>query len=542
MRRLTAYELSQSLTILALFLWALAILQSKLIIDNYGLISSFKPLFFISLTALAIAAALLWTTKERHTFLLIIQTILLIISLYLTPYLLEGTARFQAGYYNQGYVDYIIRNGILNPKAIWYHSYPGFAILLSVFFEITGNVYPEIVMAVFPTIMMILYLLPLAIIMHNIDPEIHNGIYAAFWIFSIANWTSQEYYSPQATAFYIVLIIIAIMSRRWASGNYQTSHIIILIILAMAIAIMHAVTSIICFGAVVAIFIIWRFNNINYILLFATIIGGWTIFGAFILLGSLLPKFMLEAFNADALSFATYFFRFEATSPEHAFINQLRVIFTFVFLIIALIGFAVQHKRLSRANLSILAITFPAILLLPVLVYSGEFIIRVWLMFLLPMAYFSIQLVRKRLTYILLIIIVIIGIPVSMVTRYGNEIIDYTPPAEIQFSEFFFNHTNQGRVIAMVPPTIYKYLEKYSYFMYWSATPDPEFKNRLDVIKVKPPEWKTQYVSTSDRLMDLYRFIIAKPNQLMQAQKYLNESVQYNLVYSNNNVVLYTWE
>jgi hypothetical protein len=544
MKQLTRYNISLLLTILAVLLWALSILQSKLTIDNYGLISSFPSIFFISLTVLVIASALLWTTREKHTFILISQTILLIVSLYLTPYLLEGTARMQAAYQNYGFSDYIISTGSFNPKIIWYHSYPAFPILFAVFFKITGIVNPEFIVAIFPTIMMLLYLLPLQIIMSNTDAKIHNGIYAAFWIFSIANWTSQEYYSPQSIAFYILIMIIALMSRRWATGNYQIAHVIILVILSSALSIMHTVTSIICLGAVIAVFIIWRFNNYTYVILFATIISAWTIFGAFFLLGSLLPRFISEAFNADALSYATFFLRFVETSPEHTFINQLRVIFTFIFMAIALLGFMLQRRggRLSRVNFSILAITYPAIIMLPVFVYSGEFIIRVWLMLLLPVAYFSIILVRKRLTYILLIIIIIVGIPVSMMARYGNEVFDYTYPNDVKFTEFFYSNVSGGRVLGMMPPVAYKGLDKYAYYFYWSATNIPEYTNSVDIVNVKPDQWKIQYVGISNRLKALYTFWLAKPDQFTEIIQYLNMAVQYNLVYSNNGADLYVWE
>ena len=58
----------------------------------YGLISSFPSVFFVALAILAIAAVVLWRCKERHNLLSTLQILLLIVSLYLTPLILEQTA------------------------------------------------------------------------------------------------------------------------------------------------------------------------------------------------------------------------------------------------------------------------------------------------------------------------------------------------------------------------------------------------------------------------------------------------------------------
>ena len=129
------YRLSLLITSVALLILSYSYFQAKLNLNGYGLINSLPISYFVGLACLVIAASLLWVSEEKYTGLLILQTIILVISLFLTPYLLEGTPRFPAAYQNYGFVDALLRTGHLNPQTAWYHSYPGFSLYFSSFLK-----------------------------------------------------------------------------------------------------------------------------------------------------------------------------------------------------------------------------------------------------------------------------------------------------------------------------------------------------------------------------------------------------------------------
>lgn len=159
---------------------------------------------------LTIAAAILWIDKtENSGFLLFIQFSLLTISLYLSPFLLEGMPRFRATYQNYAFIDYILQNGILNPKVVWYHNWPGFSSFLSSFFQITGIDQPFFTMAIFPIVIIIVVALLIILLSKHLT-AVHNPqwLWCAAWVFVIANWTNQEYFSPQAIAYLFFSLLI----------------------------------------------------------------------------------------------------------------------------------------------------------------------------------------------------------------------------------------------------------------------------------------------------------------------------------------------
>jgi hypothetical protein len=232
------------------------------------------------------------------------------------------------------------------------------------------------------------------------------------------------------------------------------------------------------------------------------------------------------------------------TSQDHSTINYLRVALTGVSILLALIGFIgiKGEKRITRINLSVIAIAIPPILLFPLFVYSGEFIIRVFLIMLFPITYFASTMMFRRVTAVVLTAIIIIMIPLHMVTHYGNELIERVPITEEEFSEFFFSHTSGGRVIAQIPPALFQRIEKYSQFAAYSSIPDDEYgRKRLEAARVIAPEYPIIYFEVCQRLYDVYKYSWNNTTIVQEYEEWAKDWPGYNLVYSNGDVKLYSW-
>ncbi len=543
-----SYRFSLLLTTAALLLLSYSFVQAKLNLNGYGLINSLPPSFFVALALLTIAAALLWLSQERHYWLLAIQTLFLILSLYLTPFLVEGTVRLSAAYQNYGFIDYVMRTGQLNPQIVWYHSYPGFPLFFASFFQILGIKEPLLTIALFPAIIEVLFLLPLFLLFKNVKGSIGNMWWMAAWIFIIANWTNQEYFSPQAMAYLLMLYLLALILKNMNSEVKNVSTSVLIIILIFALTITHMITSVAALLIFGGLTILWRKRDFSTTLLFTIVIGAWAIYGAIFLVKSYFPTFLTQAFQPDQFLFFTYIFRFTETSPEHSVINNIRVIFTAVFILIAIFGALWPNRegRASKTNLSFLLIALCPMLMLPAFVYGGEFIIRVFLLLLVPVAYFSLKLMRTKAVVWIFTAILIALSPVYMLAHYGNELAEYIPPAEVKFSDFFFEQTTKGRLLGMDPPVFYKGLGQYQFYILYSTTPDPEYKDRMLAIESKPPPNKLfytkQYVSLTNRLYNAYSLFLNQGNRIVEAKSWIDSAVQYNLIYSNSEVALYLWE
>jgi hypothetical protein len=545
-RTFNQYRLSLLLTALSFFLWSIVLCKSELVISHYGLISSFSVTFFIALGLLTIAAVLLWISKEKHTWLCLSQTLLLTISLYLTPLMLEGTTRFQAAYQNYGFVDYIMTTGRLNPQVVWYHSWPGTWIYFAAVFKILNINDPLFVMGIFNTVAQIFFLIPLFLIFKKFNKNEDNRFWAFAWIFTLINWTNQEYFSAQAICYLLALFIFAMALSIVKNSKENTAEIIVLVILMSAVMISHLVTALIELLTIIFLFFIWKKRNFNLIVFLSILLGAWTIYGSIVQVKVFLPNFIKEAFNVDSFFSSTILRRFGETSAEHAFINNSRVIFTLVFVMLALIGFVLvylKNKRIEKDNMSLLSFSIPAVCLLPVFVYSGEFIIRVFLFMLVPVAYFTCQFLESKYLMPVLTVILIISVPVHILTHYGNELVDRTPRPELIFTDFFYENTDKGFLIGNVPPVIYRHLDKYKYYGLSSNVADPTLVNRFELIKLQGPEiWGVPvYTEIAQRQYTIGWYLQNNPNLLPSIKDWIDNFNSYQLVYNNSDVQMYIW-
>lgn len=541
----TRFRLSLLLTTVAFLIWSPGLILSQLTINYYGIISSYSVIFFVSLGILTIAAALLWTSRENHHWLPGLQAGLILVSLYLTPLLLEGTTRFPAAYQNYGFAEYILRNAHLNPQQVWYHGWPGFPLLFTAFFQITGIHSPLVTMGVFPAVIQAVYLLPLFLIYRTVTGGIDNRCWAFAWIFMLINWTNQDYFSPQATAYLFLLLITAILLKEFKSGTSGTAVIILLVLLLAGITLTHLVTALVALLLIVALSLIWKRRDFSVAALLAVFIGAWTIYGSIFQLKTFLPRFIGEAFRADIAFIYTYLFRFAETSPEHTVINNTRVVFTAICLLLALLGFATMkgEKRFSRSNVSLIAIMIPPVLLLPMFAYGGEFMIRVYLMLLVPAAYFASKLLARKTTAILLTAALVVLAPFHILTHYGNEIIERVPETELKFSEFFFERTDRGKIVGTIPPVHFRETDKYRVVTTVFTLPDPEYgRITIGAAKVLEAPLPIVYFEFNQRLYNYYYYIYYLPDLVSESKRWTENWEGYNLIYNNGDVSLYAWQ
>lgn len=545
MMEFTKKRVSVALMIISLLLWSYGIWNSNLTIDSFGLISSYNIAFFFSLAVLTIAAALLWIDKAKNSgFLSFIQFSLLTISLYLSPFLLEGMPRFRATYQNYAFIDYILQNGTLNPEAVWYHNWPGFSILLSSFFQITGIDQPFLTMALFPTVIIIIIAI-LILLLSKYLTTLHNSqwLWCAAWVFAIANWTNQEYFSPQAVAYIFLLCLLILTLRLFIGGDKAPSIKVLIVIFIIGLTITHAATSFMALFMIAGLYVIWHRRLSMMALLFLVIIGAWTLYGAIHQVEQRLPRFALEAFNIDSLLFAAFNIRFSESSQEHTFINSLRVLTSLIFVIIAMMGFIAMpnNKRISRQNMSIAAIGITPLFFLPLFIYGGEFIIRVYLIMLIPIAILSLQLLKRRVLFILLICLLIVMVPLHMLTHYGNEAYEAVSYSELQATAFFYSATSCGVLYALCPPAFMKGLGNYSFRLTFFPFAHRSSGFSLNDIQYKNDINMNQFVAMPKNLSDIHKYFTNDDIGIKDTDQWVQKAVSYHLIYANPRIKLYAW-
>src|SRR4030042_176447 len=271
-------RISIILTAISLLLWSLSIIHAELNIGFYGLIHSLPVIFFIAVCILTIASFILWNSPQNHSTLLCFQLCWLIVMLWLTPVLIGSNSVFMDTTYSFYfcYVDYIHLFDHLDP-ALWYHNWPGMCLFQSIFEDITGINNLDLIAFCGTFLMQFLVLIPLYLFFkHTIGRS--NYRWAALWIFYLGNWIGQIYVSPQGMAFFLLMLLIAVLIKAGLvkEGNITVAERLGVLLLMAALVVTHILTSIAGFLSIAALWITRKTNLINIVIIAIVFIVAWT--------------------------------------------------------------------------------------------------------------------------------------------------------------------------------------------------------------------------------------------------------------------------
>ena len=169
--------------------------------------------------------------------------------------------------------------------------------------------------------------------------------------------------------------------------------------------------------------LVWRGRTTKPAVTLLVLLVAWTIYGSAYQVKAFLPALVSEAFRVDLVYMASFITRFGQTSKEHAFINNSRLLFTLISLMVAGMGIILTKRgeRFSKPNLFMIGVASAPVLLLPMFIYSGEFIIRVFLFMLVPLAYFATRLTTRRASLIVLSGFLIVSAPLHFSPITGTS-------------------------------------------------------------------------------------------------------------------------
>ena len=150
----------------------------------------------------------------------------MIVIFHATLAMLSGTVRYSWAWKHIGIVDFIQRNGLVDPDIgvlDVYHNWPSGFGMAAFFTEIAGFKTAASFAAWAPTAFNVLFTAALVSISRSLSSN-RRIVWTAAWLFVVTNWVGQDYFSPQAFAFFLYLVIIAILLR-WFS---KTPPVVIL--------------------------------------------------------------------------------------------------------------------------------------------------------------------------------------------------------------------------------------------------------------------------------------------------------------------------
>lgn len=563
--QLSARQLSILLTIIALVLWSYSLTQAKLNIGFYGLISSFHVTFFVALGILFVALGFSILSREKTTSLLLLHIAILVTSLWLVPVLLEGTPRVRYGYKFFGFAEYVLDNGYLDPVVVFYHSWPGFSLLVAETVSISGISSPLTLMTLYPFLTQISLLLPLYLLLKYSVGLGDKRVWLFVVIFYLISWTGQDYFSSQSVGFFLFLLLIALLAKIRNAGltpSQNWSFRLLISIVFTMLVITHYLTSLI----VLAIALLWSIiehvlnkrSDYNLALVFGVILIAWTIYGATIQFERNLPRMVETAIRFDLVTVTSIADRLQGSSA-HIAVVQTRMAFSVLWSVLAIGGLLLsarsQKWRLSKTDTMFMTVVFGSYVSIPFISYGGEVVIRTFLLLSISIAVFSHYISRTRYGVCLLIPVLILSIPLHMIAHYGNEVEDYVSPAELAGNDFFYWTTTGGYIVGGIDIAQYRNYGKYRLFQQYIKpsqgyelglnTPDKRIaymKERwAEFVFAERSDGLPTYIrlTRGDRLRES-EIILGTEQWFIEKKNSLNGSTEYDVVYSNPDFVLCT--
>jgi len=529
------------LLIIAVALIAYSAWTAELNIGFWGLIHSYSVSYFVGLGILSLSFITTLRLSSLKRMLLICQTSVFVIALWLLPVMVGSHPGNEMAYRNLVLVNGITEQGLSLLKTHYYLSCPAFHI----FFSTLGgwfNINYESLIPIFPFIMQFLYLVPLFIFLRNIlgaDKEKHCWI--GLWIFSLGNWIGQDYFSPQAVGVLLLLAILALITHRsLVEGNKRkkTMMYLSLLLLFGLLAATHLLTSltVLCMvGAYTLVKRNWKLLRAIGLCVVIVIIWDFTLGFGYIARSfgeeaGILEQYYTETMRQRGLTGHTgaltfdpeYLLRTNITasvsgSESHSAVVKVRIAYVTVFAMVMGLGvlYMLRHRR-NRTNIAILAMALSVLVLVP-LRYAGWELAQRLYMFELPfVAYFGVMLLETKKKWIppcLCILFMLLSVP-FFISHYGNQASDY-------WSD---NHKDGQRLITELQKSSGRYVGELRYI----TIEDGEMYYDLQLLRNVP-----YYMPISTHNDAVWSFIYNKPDYVDGIWEWFKNSSRYESYYRN---------
>ncbi len=468
----------------AFLLWFISLREVDIRrMNDLGLISVLPPLTIIALILLSVSFCLTLRQPQKRVPVLLLHLVLLIFMLYGVTTLVEEAPRFSVLYRHEGYTEYILRTGTIDPNLDAYFNWPGFFILSAFVTHIAGyqDIFGFGLWA--PVFFNLIYLGPLYMIFNSATTD-KRIVWLGLWFFYVTNWIGQDYFSPQGLNFFLYLVIIAILLRwfkvippaqslvqephgqhlgrmqsfvhrffKWlrAPDTLRAALLAILITLFAFVVFSHPLTPFFVLSSVTALVVFRRCAPFWLPILMAVMTGAWIIL-------------MTQAFLAGHYSwltggFGNIFSAFSANvsdrvggSPEHIFIAKIRLVMTFFIWGLAIVG-AIRRFHNGHSDVSFVLLALAPFPLLVAQPYGGEMLLRIYLFSLPPMTFFAASVFyptttsgRSRWATVVIAGICITLLSGFLFTRYGNERQDYMTNAEVAGVHYLYSIARPGSI------------------------------------------------------------------------------------------------
>ncbi|KOX01575.1 glycosyltransferase [Streptomyces sp. NRRL B-1140] len=239
--------------LVALALWAYAVRHTDVSrLDDYGLVSALHPTFWAGLAVLT--AGFWFTVRDAHrpAAWSAAYVLGLLVMERATQAVLYPTPLYAWAWKHEAVIDHLLTAGGLQTAdqvgdMAVYDQWPGFFAAQAALQRLLGVDSAAMFMAWWPLVSSLMLLLPLLLIYRTFTED-RRLIWTAVWLFYVANWVGQDYFSPQSVAYALHVGVLAVVLRRFGRSAVRSGQprqavwTVVITVMIVAIVISHQLT------------------------------------------------------------------------------------------------------------------------------------------------------------------------------------------------------------------------------------------------------------------------------------------------------------
>ncbi|MFF3845353.1 hypothetical protein [Streptomyces sp. NPDC002328] len=476
---------------------------------DYGLLDRLPAVYYLSLLVLTAGFVVSLRRAGTAPWWPAAHCAALLFALKAPPAVLYDAVRYPWASKHDAVVDTLLANGELRPGAALsgnmsaYDQWPGFFTLNAGLVRAFG-VESAAAYANWAPIVFGLLLMPVLVLIYRTFCDDWRLIWTAVWIFQLANWVGQDYFSPQGLAYLLHLTVIAVVLRHFvrpgSAGRLRDrtfldpaaaavppptgkgQRAICVVILAPMIAAVnatHQLTPVMLCICLLALNLTRRYRNYGLLAVAALLMLTWDLTMGRPLFVETLATLKESIGELTQNSRAGYAGQLTGPGPELAGTANVLMVLT----VAALAGAAVVlRRRLTRGALPLLLVSVAPVPLFAVNDYGGEMLFRVYLFALPGAAFFAaaalvpavagsrrsrVKALWRRTSAFVLLAVLLVLLAGFLPSYYGKERMFYTPPEETALVTRTLDNAPDGSLILATSGSFPQALHRYDRVEHW---------------------------------------------------------------------------
>jgi hypothetical protein len=496
---------------LALVLWAVGLTMIDVgRMNDLGLVSVMPPHIFAAVAILTISAGYQIQRDRVDGRILAVHLVALVFVLYAIPPIVEETARTSVTWAHLGFAEYITRTGTTAPTLEARFNWPGFFIGAAFISSLAGAATLTALAEWAPVYFNLLFLLPLGLIARGLTADARL-VWASLWLFEITNWIGQDYFSPQALAYFMYLVIVAVIVtwflvrqprsdaivhgldgsgrggvwlRRLYSAltpendlgqslsrSQQVAMIGLLVVVFAYVSYSHQLTPFFTVAALMALLIFNRITLRSVPILFGVMAVAWVSYMTVPFLQGHVVS-MIKEIGSVGDTLTTNVTSRIAGSIEHQTVVTLRLAFTLALWAVAGLGALIRFRD-GRRDLTLVLFAAAPVPLIALQAYGGELVLRLYLFSLPFVAILVAGVVYGRrptppgallsAATVAVTLVIAFGF---LVVRYGNERTDVMTESEVATIQELYRIAPAGSLLVAASNNLPWKFEKFEQYDY----------------------------------------------------------------------------